>query len=272
MARAQLVPRFPARGAPVSVLVDFDGTISVEDVTDDLLSRFSDDPALAEMDRLYAEGRIGSRELQSWDLAVLPRDPELLRREAARHGVDEGLVELVAVVRAQAAAIEVVSDGLGFYVEPTLAAMGLADLPVATNESDLDGPQPMVRFPYGHPRCFVCGTCKRERVRAHQAARRAVVFIGDGVSDRFAAAHADLVFAKGDLERICRSEGWRYEHWERLSQVAAWIESAFAEGRLPRSEPEFETWHARHAPAPRPFICGPEVWGEGRTVPGPGPR
>ncbi len=54
-------------------------------------------------------------------------------------------------------------------------------------------------FPYGHPACFVCGTCKRERVRAHEADGRVVVFIGDGSSDRYAAHHADIVWAKDRL-------------------------------------------------------------------------
>ena len=35
-----------------------------------------------------------------------------------------------------AAAVEVVSDGVGFHVEHMLAAAGLTDLPVATNALD----------------------------------------------------------------------------------------------------------------------------------------
>ena len=56
-----------------------------------------------------------------------------------------------------------------------------------------------IDFPNGHPTCFVCGTCKRNRVLAHQAAGRAVVFIGDGESDRYAAGYSDVVFAKRAL-------------------------------------------------------------------------
>src|SRR3712207_5004141 len=125
-------------------------------------------------------------------------------------------------------------------------------------------------FPYGHPSCFVCGTCKRERVRLHQAAGRVVVFVGDGTSDRFAAAHADMVFAKGSLARISRAAGWPFSEWESFADVHAEIDRAFAEGRLPASADDFERWRAEHSRPPRAFICGPEVWGPGRTTPGPG--
>ncbi|HEV8516559.1 MAG TPA: HAD-IB family phosphatase [Candidatus Limnocylindrales bacterium] len=273
MARAPLVPTFTVGGAPVSILVDYDGTVSLLDVGDTLLARHvADRAALTEQDRRYEEGRIGSRELMLWDMAVLPADAGLLRAEAASIGQDEGLVRLVAIARGHGAAVEIVSDGLGFYVEPKLAELGLADLPVVTNENRLEAPGRGMAFPYGHPRCFVCGTCKRERVRAHQAAHRAVVYIGDGTSDRFAAAHADVVFAKDSLARICRDEGWPYHAWKRLADVADWLSSALTDGRLPESPDGFDAWRSRYAPGPRPFICGPEVWGEGRTAPGPGPR
>jgi hypothetical protein len=58
--------------------------------------------------------------------------------------------------------------------------LGLDDVPIATNANALRGGGAGVSFPYGHPVCHVCGTCKRERVRAHQAAGNVVVFVGDG--------------------------------------------------------------------------------------------
>ncbi len=126
-------------------------------------------------------------------------------------------------------------------------------------------------FPYGHPRCFVCGTCKRERVRAHQAAGRVVVFVGDGTSDRFAAAHADVIFAKQGLARICVAEGWPFNAWDGFADVEAWWSDAILSGELPADAAGMVRWRSQRANAPRPFICGPEVWGDDRRTPGPGP-
>jgi 2,3-diketo-5-methylthio-1-phosphopentane phosphatase len=272
VTRATTPPALPRHGAPVSLLIDYDGTISRGDVGDHLMRRFVEDQATVERkDAEYDAGKVGSRELMVWDMSVLPRDVALLRTTAASLPQDESLVGLVSTARAHGAAVEVVSDGLGFYVESNLAQLGLADLPIATNENRLDGRDPGMSFPFGHPRCFVCGTCKRERVRLHQGARRAVVFIGDGTSDRFAAAHADIVFAKESLARMCDREGWAYHPWRTFAEIDRWFQAALADGDLPRSAAEFEVWRGRTAPAPRPFICGPEVWGPGRTTPGPGP-
>jgi 2-hydroxy-3-keto-5-methylthiopentenyl-1-phosphate phosphatase len=207
-----------------------------------------------------------------WDMDVLPRDPELLRREAAEMPQDEHFAAFVAAVSARGARVEIVSDGLGFYVRSNLAALGLTDLSIATNDNTVADGGAGMSFPFSHPSCFVCGTCKRERVRLHQAEGRAVVFVGDGTSDRFAAAHADMVFAKGALVRICRAEGWPFLEWTDFGDVARQVDLAFHDGRLPATDDDFAEWRAAFAPAPRPFICGPEVWGPGRTTLGPGPH
>ena len=201
---------------------------------------------------------------------VLPPTPDALRRAAAAMPHDTGFPTFVERVRARGAHIEVVSDGLGFYVRPNLAALGLTDVPICGNENRLRDGGAGLSFPYGHPSCFVCGTCKRERVRLHQAAGRVVVFIGDGTSDRFAAAHADMVFAKESLARICTAAGWPFHEWHRFEDVISIVERAFDDGALPRTPDELPAWRAAHAPAPRAFICGPEVWGPNRTTPGPG--
>jgi hypothetical protein len=127
---------------------------------------------VAAKDADYDAGRVGSRELMQWDMEVLPRDGALLRTFAAAIAQDETFVSFVAAVRDAGAAIELVSDGLGFYVASNLAGLdpALADLPVATNDNDVDG-DGRLTFPYGHPACFVCGTCKRERVRPRGGAR-----------------------------------------------------------------------------------------------------
>jgi 2,3-diketo-5-methylthio-1-phosphopentane phosphatase len=272
MSEAAQHPRFERGGAPISVLVDFDGTISLTDVGDALLSRLvSDQDEVRRMDRLYVEGRKGSRELIAWDLDVLPSDPGLLLREVEQVALDESLVELVRVVRGLGGAVEVVSDGLGFHVEPLLDRLGLSDLPVATNASELGLGGAGVRFPYGHPACHVCGTCKRERVRLHQAAGRAVVFVGDGPSDRYAANHADVVFAKASLAAWCEAQRVPFQPWERLSNVAEWLTQALRDRRLPADAADFAAWAVLARPTAARFICGPEVWGKDRTMPAQGP-
>ena len=205
-------------------------------------------------------------------MEVLPRDAALLRREAAGIPQDETFPMFVRSVRATGALVEIVSDGLGFYVASNLERLdpALVDLPVATNANRVDGPQ-WVSFPYGHPACHVCGTCKRERVRLHSAGGRAVVFVGDGTSDQYAAHHADVVFAKDALLAWGRATGRHFIAWERFSEIDAWFAEALGDGRLPATHADLPAWRAAHRPEMPGFICGPEAWGPGRMVPGPAP-
>jgi len=247
-------------GLPIAVLLDYDGTISLRDVGDDLMARFvADQDAVAAMDARYVAGEVGSRALMAWDMEMLPDDPALLRAAAATVPQDEGLVDLVALCRARGVAAEVVSDGLGFYVESNLARLGIEGLPVYTNRNLATGGAAGVSFPFGHPTCLVCGTCKRERVRAHQAAGRVVVFVGDGPSDRYAAWHADVTFAKGSLERWCRSAGVETQPWERLADVTRWLASAIVTGHLPTEPADVAGWRSARPTRTPAFICGPEA-------------
>ncbi|MFN8619200.1 MAG: HAD-IB family phosphatase [Chloroflexota bacterium] len=275
MPAAEAPPPLTADAAPVAVLVDYDGTISRHDIGDLLLDRHvTDRAALARLDAAYDAGTMGSRDLIRWDMDVLPDPPDGLIAEAAAVPQDAGFADLVRVTRARGGIVEIVSDGLGFYIESNLRRLGLDDVAIATNRNALRGGGAGVDFPYGHPACLVCGTCKRERVRAHQAAGRVVVFVGDGPSDRYAMHHADVAFATGRLLQFCRRAGYPAIAWTELREVAAWVEVALTDGTLPASAAEVPAWRAARRTATggdtRPaFICGPEQWGPGRSVPPP---
>ncbi len=152
-----------------------------------------------------------------------------------------------------------VSDGFGFFIEPALAALGVPWIPVVTAETRFGAGAPSMAFPNGNAHCFVCGTCKRDRVLAHQAAGRRVVFIGDGESDRFAAGYADVVFAKHSLERFCLERGWPFERWTAFIEIHRWLERQLATFA---SDPA-----ALPGPVRRPLFCGAEVWGPDRIDP-----
>ena len=133
--------------------------------------------------------------------------------------------------------VEVVSDGFGFFIRPALEALGVGELPIVTARTTFEGRRARIEFPNGNPRCLVCGTCKRDRVLAHQAAGRTVVFIGDGESDRYAAGYSDIVFAKGSLVRICLEAGWPFRRWTEFAEIETWLAEVLGRGGLNRPPP-----------------------------------
>jgi 2-hydroxy-3-keto-5-methylthiopentenyl-1-phosphate phosphatase len=247
--------------APLAILLDYDGTVAQTDVGDMVMAEH----VTAEWEPIvaaYDQGRIGSRRTMEAELSLLRASESALLATAAAQPHDPGLGPLVARAGAAGIPVEIVSDGFGFYIPAAMAALGLAHLPIVTSSTTFVGERARIEFPNGHPRCFACGTCKRQRVLAHQAAGRAVVFVGDGESDRYAAGYADVVFAKRALIRLCIEAGWPFERWTELSEIEAWLTQTLDEWRRDPG--------TLRPPAARPFFCGPEIWGDDRTDPPPG--
>ena len=259
--RAPPVEPLRPRAAPLAILLDYDGTVAQTDVGDTVMAEHVTadwEPIV----KAYDEGRIGSRRTMEAELALLRTTEAELMATAAVQPHDPGVVPLVRRARSAGIPVEIVSDGFGFYIPAALAALGLADLPIVTASATFEGNRARMEFPNGHPSCFICGTCKRQRVLAHQAAGRAVVFVGDGESDRYAAGYADVVFAKRSLVRISVEAGWPFHRWTEFSEIDAWLASTLEAWRAdPSSLPR---------PMARPFFCGPELWGDGVENPRPG--
>jgi len=245
---------------PLAILVDYDGTVALTDVSDTVMAEHV--PGIWEAEvAAYDAGRMGSRRLMELEMALVDVPSADLLATAAAQPHDTGFVPFVRHAQAALIPLEVVSDGFGFFIEPALEALGVGELPVITARTTFDGRRASIAFPNGHPTCLVCGTCKRNRVLAHQAAGRAVMFIGDGESDRYAAGYADVVWAKRSLVRICIEAGWEFQRWTEFAEIDAWLAELLAAWREdPGSLP---------GPGTRPFFCGPEVWGQGRIDPPP---
>ena len=248
---------------PLSILIDYDGTISLTDVTDVVMAEHLPGN-WEESAALYDAGKIGSRSQMVWELEEFDTESELLFATAAAQPHDPGFVPFIRRAQAASIPIEVVSDGFGFFIRPALERLGVGELTVVTSLTVFAGRSASIEFPNGHPRCLVCGTCKRERVFAHRAAGRQVMYIGDGESDRYAAGYSDIVFAKRSLERICIEAGWPFHRWTTFSEIDTWLAELIAsfqeDGSVVAPVPT-------GAPPPRGFFCGPESWGEGLADP-----
>lgn len=219
-----------ARAAPIgdldlascSVFIDFDGTVSREDVGIVILERFGSGH-YEEVDARYERGEIGSREYVSALWPFLDGVPEGDLLAAAREvPLDPGFGPLVRFLRARGAEVTVVSDGIGSYVATRVSAFGVAVMANAHEGR-------RARFPFAWPSCpnarsgacGTCGTCKVAPIEEAHRRGRTVVLVGDGTSDRFGAAAADLVFAKSRLVEWCARSGTAFVPYGELAEVEA---------------------------------------------------
>lgn len=199
------------------MFLDYDGTISAADTGVHLLERLGRD-GWREVDAEYLAGEIGSRVclLDEWDL--LPHDEAQLRAVAAEVPLDPGAGRLITDLRAAGAEVVVVSDGFGFYIADQLRDL---EIPVLTNA--VDWTTGALEFP-NEDRCCACsscGTCKQAPIKDAKRRGLVTVLVGDGTSDRKAAALADVVYAKDGLAQWCAQFGLPFTEFANLTEVHA---------------------------------------------------
>ena len=200
------------------VVADFDGTVTREDVMVILLNHFTGDRWHAIEEDLDAE-RIGTREAvrREFELIDAPREAmlEVAEREAE---MDPGFPSFAAFLQGRGIGLEIMSEGLDFYVEHLLRKWGV-DVPLRTNRAVWEDGALGIEYPYADNTCTLCGTCKMRRVLQLKAAGKDVAYVGDGHSDLCPAVESHAVFAKGHLARLCDREEIPYERYETFADV-----------------------------------------------------
>jgi 2,3-diketo-5-methylthio-1-phosphopentane phosphatase len=206
------------------VFCDFDGTITQLDVTDEILARFAH-PSWREVEQAWACGWIGSRECLERQMALVEASVAELNALIDAVPVDPHLVRFVRFVDKQRLPFYVLSDSFDYVVRRVLKRAGInGRLRNGTHffasALRLQGRRWVISFPHSASPCkHGCATCKAEILRRLGSCRSPIVFIGDGLSDRFAVEEADLVFAKRQLLAYCREERIACRPFETFAEI-----------------------------------------------------
>ena len=203
-----------------TIVVDFDGTITEQDLLDTIAQTFGDEEVYREVDEGLDDDSLTLNE-------VIRREFEPVRAPLGevRDWVLEnvrirpGFRELVELARERDWRIVVVSSGFRELIEPVLEREGLGDLELLSNTVDPEPDGWKVRFRVSET-CEVCGQpCKRSTAAA-LADGTELVYVGDGYSDRCAAELADVVFARRGLASYLEERGVAFERFEDFHSVA----------------------------------------------------
>jgi 2-hydroxy-3-keto-5-methylthiopentenyl-1-phosphate phosphatase len=208
-----------------TLVVDFDGTITQEDVLDEIARTFGDDEVYREVDEALDRNGITLHEVLRREFEPV-RAPlgEVLEWVHANASIRPGFRELVELARARGWRVVVVSSGFRQLIEPMLDRAGIQGLELVSNEVDPDPDGWRITF-FDESRCEVCGeACKRTTVRSTVDGGE-VVYVGDGYSDRCAAEDADLVFARRGLAAYLTERGVPFEPFDDFFQIAKKLEA-----------------------------------------------
>jgi 2-hydroxy-3-keto-5-methylthiopentenyl-1-phosphate phosphatase len=89
----------------------------------------------------------------------------------------------------------------------------------------------LVDFPSFHQSCgHGCATCKPAIMSLLNRNSGPAIFVGDGLSDKYAATSADLVFAKDKLAVYCREQQIAHRPYRNLADVAEQLDALLRSG------------------------------------------
>jgi len=203
-----------------TLVVDFDGTITEQDVLDEIARTFGDDEVYREVDEALDRNGITLHEVLRREFEPV-RAPlgEVVDWVHANASIRPGFRELVELARERGWRLVVVSSGFRQLIEPVLERAGIEGLELVSNDVDPDQEGWHITF-FDETRCEICGEpCKRTTVRSVVDGGE-VVYIGDGYSDRCAAEDADLVFARRGLAAYLTERGVPFEPFDDFFQIA----------------------------------------------------
>lgn len=206
------------------VVCDFDGTITQVDVTDLVLSQFAH-PSWRDVEQEWMRGSIGSRECLERQMALVDVSAEELEALADSVPVDPHFLKFYRSLQKRSVPFHVVTDGFDIIVRRVLRRAGLNGglrngTHIFASALRVEDRSLRTAFPYSTLSCpHGCATCKARIIRQLRRDGRSVVFIGDGLSDRFAVEVADQVFAKRPLAAYCREKGINFRPFETFREI-----------------------------------------------------
>ena len=208
------------------VFSDFDGTVTQADVTDEILTRLAD-PAWRGVEQEWLRGEIGSRECLERQMALVRASARELNALIDAVPVDPGFAEFYRFTEERALPFYVVSDGFDYVVQRVLSRSGVDGRlrnghHLYASQLRVRGRRWLTAFPHPAAGCeHGCATCKAGVMKRLGRGHAPVIFIGDGLSDRFAVEEADLVFAKHELLRYCLGNGIAFDPFRTFADVQA---------------------------------------------------
>ncbi len=202
------------------ILCDFDGTISMRDMSYELLCSFTRGN-WEETDRLYREGKIGSREAYEQIARICEVTPEEMESFIMERSlIDPYFGRFHEYCLRRDIDLKIVSDGFDIYINRILEHHDLPPIPVFANRiSFRRGGRIRFEHPCHNPDCGLCGTCKRAILLEERPFYDRITYIGNGYSDRCAAQEADRIYAKEVLFEHCVREGIDCTYFDNFGEV-----------------------------------------------------
>jgi 2-hydroxy-3-keto-5-methylthiopentenyl-1-phosphate phosphatase len=203
-----------------AVQLDFDGTVTEEDVSFLVLDKFADGNWRQYLEQ-YTARKISVGAFSKKVFSMIAADEKTLADfvlNSPKSRTRRGLWELVDYCKRKGVKVVIVSNGLEFYIKAILNKKGITGVEVHAAASVFTPNGMNVRYigpdgneiDNGFKEAYTDMLCRQ----GYQ-----VVYIGDGPSDIYSARKSKHVCATGQLLKLCQSEGLNWYPFEDFLDV-----------------------------------------------------
>ena len=209
----------------LKIFVDFDGTITRQDVGDSLFFRFGGEKCRELVNKCLG-GEVSAVECFRGETEAMGRfNVADLDAFIDEQEIDETFRTFVGYCGAKGFPLMVLSDGFDYYIRRILRRHELPDVPFLSNVFSLvdrgenGTARARVSFPQHNEECTCCASCKRNMMLTTCAESDVICYIGEGYSDRCPVRYADIVFAKDALQFHCQRENISYYPYRSFDDI-----------------------------------------------------
>jgi 2-hydroxy-3-keto-5-methylthiopentenyl-1-phosphate phosphatase len=215
------------------VWLDFDGTITRQDVIDELLQRYSINDSWKAVERRWQAGLIGSRQCLEEQLDLIRISQVELDSFLNGIELDTGFFSLLSLLNEYDVPAAILSDSIDVFIGHILQRQGIHNIPVRSNTMERRDSKIKFYCPYGDTkRVCKAAHCKCASIKTLGDERRKSVYIGDGLSDLCPAEKADLIFAKGVLAQSLGKKAIKFIQYSTLDEVAKVLRKTWSGGEF----------------------------------------
>jgi 2,3-diketo-5-methylthio-1-phosphopentane phosphatase len=191
---------------PLYIFTDFDGTISLKDIGDEIFKKFSNFELYISQ---LLSGEINIYKYWESVCANLSSNvtEETINDFALTFDIDPNFKKFTGYCKENNIPLTIISDGFDVYIDAFLKTHKIDRIKVFCNKLIFNSGKAIPYFPYAGESCkCLSAVCKRNSMLSEVPEDAVIIFIGDGFSDYCAAEHSDIIFAKDKLAAYCNEK------------------------------------------------------------------
>lgn len=205
----------------IKVFVDFDGTITHEDIGANLFKHFSDEVETENIINSYRNGNINA--IKCWEeLSLISKNVTVKSFEEFinNYSIDSTFSQFVNFCKEKNIELFILSDGFDSYIDHILNKYNLANINYYSNKLIInDNGKLELSFPFTDEECKNCANCKRNHIITNSSEEDITVYIGNGISDFCPVQYCDIIFAKDNLLKFCEKERISFFPFRNFNEI-----------------------------------------------------